>query len=311
MTVEEYTPSLSAEWDDIVAASRNGTFLHKRAYMDYHASRFNDASLIARDSRGRAIALLPAHSCGDAVASHRGLTYGGWLMTMRADAAAMLEIWNMTAELYRSHGFRELFYRPAPHIYHKYPAEEDLYALFRAGGRLDSTLISSVIATANAPRFDETRRQGVRKAEAAGVTVGESDDWAAFWDILTDLLAERHNAAPVHSLAEITMLQARFPDNIKLYTATVDGRIIGGTVLYITDTVAHTQYVATTAQGRDLNALPLLYSRLLEQYSHLPYFDFGTSNEDAGRILNTGLIAQKQAYGARAIIYPSFTVPLK
>ena len=310
MTVEEYTHALADEWDALVEASRNGTFLHKRGYMDYHASRFADASLIARDGRGRAVAALPAHYSGDVVSSHRGLTYGGWLMTMRADAAAMLDIWAQAAEHYRARGFSELFYRPAPHIYHKYPAEEDIYAVFRAGGRLDSTLISSVIATANAPRFDETRRQGVRKASAAGVVVDESGDWVGFWAILTALLAEKYNATPVHSLDEITMLQGRFPANIKLYTATFEDRIIGGAVLYITDTVAHTQYVATTDAGRELNALPLLYSYLLEQYRHLPYFDFGTSNEDAGRILNTGLIAQKQAYGARAIVYPSFTIPL-
>ena len=81
MTVEPYQPHLKPEWDLVVEQSRNGTFLHRRDYMDYHADRFEDMSLIARDDSGRIIAVMPAHRCGDTITSHGGLTYGGWLMT--------------------------------------------------------------------------------------------------------------------------------------------------------------------------------------------------------------------------------------
>ena len=48
------------EWDAFVAASKNGTFLFLRDYMDYHADRFADHSLIVRDRSG-IVALLPAN----------------------------------------------------------------------------------------------------------------------------------------------------------------------------------------------------------------------------------------------------------
>ena len=48
-TVERYAPSMAAEWDDFVSRARNATFLFRRGYMDYHADRFNDFSLVARD----------------------------------------------------------------------------------------------------------------------------------------------------------------------------------------------------------------------------------------------------------------------
>ena len=42
MPVILYTPSMLPEWDRVVRESRNGTFLHLRGYMDYHADRFAD-----------------------------------------------------------------------------------------------------------------------------------------------------------------------------------------------------------------------------------------------------------------------------
>ena len=32
-----YTPALKAEWNAAVEASRNGTFLFRRDYLEYHA----------------------------------------------------------------------------------------------------------------------------------------------------------------------------------------------------------------------------------------------------------------------------------
>lgn len=136
MTIERYTPQQSQEWDKAVETSRNGTFLHMRAYMDYHADRFRDFSLLARDNHGDVIAVLPANADGDNIHSHQGLTFGGWLMSSPADANAMMDIWGLASKFLRTNGFKRLIYKPVPHIYHKYPAEEDLYALFRAGGSL-------------------------------------------------------------------------------------------------------------------------------------------------------------------------------
>ena len=61
ITIERYTPSHRAEWDDLVGRSRNGTLLHERGYMDYHSDRFDDCSLLARDDAGRLLAALPAN----------------------------------------------------------------------------------------------------------------------------------------------------------------------------------------------------------------------------------------------------------
>ncbi len=79
MIVRRYTAADQAAWDDFVRNSKNGWFLFERGYMDYHADRFSDHSLLVYDDRDRLIALLPAHQRDDALISHNGLTYGGFI----------------------------------------------------------------------------------------------------------------------------------------------------------------------------------------------------------------------------------------
>ena len=79
--IVRYTPDRQAEWDAFVRSSRTGTFLIERGYMDYHAHRFPDCSLMFyRD--GKLVALLPAYwvESERTVYSHQGLTYGGLIV---------------------------------------------------------------------------------------------------------------------------------------------------------------------------------------------------------------------------------------
>ncbi|MBD5174376.1 MAG: GNAT family N-acetyltransferase [Bacteroidales bacterium] len=310
--LKRYTPTLAEDWDGLVRASRNGTFLHLRPYMDYHSHRFEDCSLMAYDAKGRLIAVLPAHRAGSALASHRGLTYGGWIMADRADMEAMVEVWAQLMDFARSEGFTEIVYRPVPHIFHRYPAEEDIYALWRSGGVLDAVQISSVVDLAVPLGFDMAGRQAVRKAEAHGIKIGESDDFEGFWQVLSDNLMATHGAVPVHSLAEIRLLKSRFPDNIRLYTATLADEILAGVVMYYTDVAAHSQYASASPQGKKLRAMPALYHRIMQDAcdAGTRYFDFGTSCEDGGHYLNLGLIRQKCGFGGRGIAFNSYKISL-
>ena len=77
--IERYTPGKEAEWNSFVDSSRNGTFLHKRGYMDYHAHRFADHSLMFYHGK-ELIAIMPAHVKESTFCSHNGLTYGGMLL---------------------------------------------------------------------------------------------------------------------------------------------------------------------------------------------------------------------------------------
>ena len=310
--IERYTPGKEAEWNSFVDSSRNGTFLHKRGYMDYHANRFADHSLMFY--RGEElVAILPAHIKDETFCSHNGLTYGGLLLTNSATTDAVLSLFNILQNyLLENTSATSIIYKPTPHIYHSYPCEEDLYALFRNGAVLTERKVSSAIQLEN-PILIGGRRKLTAKAKSS-LHIIEDGDFAAFWSILGERLQDKYNALPVHSIEEITLLKNRFPENIKLYYVANDkSNILGGVVLFITKNVVHMQYSATTAEGRRISALDYLYEELIYNrfVCQKEYFDFGTSVEEGGRYLNSGLIAYKERMGGRAVVYDTYAIDLK
>ena len=58
--VKQYTQEQAQAWNEFIEDSRQGTFLFNRSYMDYHADRFQDASLMIY-RKGQLYALLPAN----------------------------------------------------------------------------------------------------------------------------------------------------------------------------------------------------------------------------------------------------------
>ena len=303
---------MSSRWDDFVRASRNGTFLHQRGYMDYHSDRFDDCSLVASID-GKLCALLPACIEGDTLWSHRGLTYGGWIVPLKHfDVTVMMAVMDAAALWMKDNGIKRFVYKAIPHIYHRYPCEEDLYALFRHGASLTETNISTTIDLTCPLPLDRGNKSGANAARKAGIRVGESSDWESYWQLLSSLLDERYDTRPVHSIQEIRLLQGRFPNNIRLYTATLGTELLAGVVLYLSMPVAHCQYIGATPLGKESKALTLLFEHLINEYQRLGfrYFDFGISNEDHGRYLNEGLVRQKSRLGGRGIAYNIFEISL-
>ncbi len=321
--IKRYLPALETEWNAFVARSKNGTFLIDRRYMDYHAARFDDYSLLFyRD--GELFALLPANITVDDVGlktlhSHQGLTYGGLITTADATASAIVELFSELNEYLKVHGIARVIYKAIPWIYHIHPSEEDLYALFRVcNARLTGRDISSAI-TLDAPlRWARDRRYGINKARNNGITLHTEDEtngrcpssiaqsYAAFWRVLEENLGGKYGVRPVHSLDEMLLLKERFPENIRLYVAMKDDEVLAGTVLYITGRTIHAQYISASPEGKRLRAIDAMYDVILHSDFGHAFFDFGKSTEDHGHVLNASLIYQKEGFGGRAVCYDTY-----
>ena len=311
MIVERYRDADAVTWDAFVRASRNGTFLLERGYMDYHRDRFADHSLLIRDPEGELIAVLPAHANGDRAASHDGLSYGGLVIGSSMKAPLFLRAFEAVLLQLKTSGIATLDYKTIPHIYHRQPAEEDRYALFLLGAELTRRDLLSVVSRDDRLPYQGRRARGVKKARAAGISIQSETGFAEFWSLLFTTLADRFDATPVHSLAEVQLLRDRFPLNIRLHTARREGTLLAGVVTYEAERVAHTQYIAGSPAGRDACALDLVFDHLLnEPFRSQTYFDFGGSHEEAGRVLNAGLIDQKEGFGARSVAHDHYRIDL-
>ena len=307
--VKRYNGDTDSEaWNQFVKSSKQATFLLDRSYMDYHSDRFADHSLLIY-RQGKLYALLPANEKDHTFYSHQGLTYAGLLTTHKATTEDICQAFAAICQYLESQGFQRVVYKPIPWIYHQIPAEEDLYALFKVcQAQISVRNVSAVIDLHHPLKWYNIRKQGAKRAFELPVHIECSEDYDTFWEILSTNLMETYHATPVHTLQEIKLLHARFPENIKLYVALQeDGKMLGGTLLYITPRVVHTQYISASAEGKLKHALDALFMQLIQQeYKDWDYFDFGTSNEEGGKVLNTSLIYQKEGFGARAVVYDTY-----
>jgi Acetyltransferase (GNAT) domain len=308
VTVRPYTPADAPTWDALVERSRSRHFFFKRGYMEYHADRFTDASLIVLDGE-RLVGVLPASRAGDTVVSHAGLTFGGLVsepsLTTRRSLAALTAV---RAHLER-HGVRELIYKPVPHIYHVVPNEEDLYALFVLGARLARRDVSCAIRPGVRVAPTKGRRASLAQTRRLGLEIGASADFAEFMALETEALARRHGVKPVHTGEEMELLARRFPKHIGLHVARRGTTLLAGVLIYETETVAHAQYIAASVEGLEAHAIDAVLEDLLnDRYRNKRFLDFGISTEQDGLWLNEGLMRNKESFGARAVVYDWYTL---
>lgn len=307
VVVKRYNRSDEVAWDAFIARSKQGTFLFNRGYMDYHSDRFHDHSLMIY-RKNKLFALLPANEEHHVLWSHQGLTYGGLITTDKTTVVEVCDIFRAINDYLRSKNIIKVVYKAIPWIYHRLPAEGDLYALTNVcRAQLAVRHVSSTISLDHRIPFIESRKGGVRKAQRAGIRVGESGDLPAFWTILANNLEQKYGVRPVHSLAELRLLKQRFPKQIRLFMAIAsDGTPLGGTLIYeANDQVVHTQYISASPEGKAYGALDLLFDYIINNvYAHRGgFFDFGKSSDGDGHELNSSLIFQKEGFGGRAVCY--------
>ena len=309
MRVVRYDPSKSAEWNHFIHGSKNGLFLFARSYMDYHQDRYRDHSLMIYKNQ-KLIAVFPANENSNIIFSHWGLTFGGLIMSFDLKTEECIRIFGQIILYYKSIGIEEIYYKAISYIFQKYPSQEDLYALFRHNAVLYRRDVSSVVEISDKLRFSETKRQSVQKCHKEKVEILENENFGDYWHLLSKVLA-RFDTTPVHSLDEIHLLKKNFPDRIRLFEARLKGDLLAGVVIYDYGKVAHTQYMANSEMGRKSGALDFINFTLInEHYKNHEYFSFGISTEKEGRLLNEGLILQKEMMGARAVVNDFYKIKI-
>ena len=306
--IEIYTKDVLLDWNSFIDNAKNSHFFFRREYMDYHKDRFQDFSLMIYNEKGKLIAVLPANVSmqneNKILQSHGGLTFGGFLVGQDMTTATMLEIFDAVKTFLRQRNFSSMIYKCIPYVYWKYPCEEDKYALFVNKAKLIRRDVSVATFIPYRYGYHAQRARSIKKAVKNNIIVRQSAAYEDFIDLENAVLSKYHSAIAVHTGQELRLLAERFPENIKLYTGELDGKILAGAVIFDNGDTVHTQYLANSDEGRKIGALDGVIDHLLKEvYFDRKYFDFGISNEQNGRYLNRGLISQKEGFGARAVVH--------
>ena len=309
ITIKRYTSSDSSVWDAFVDKSKNGTFLFKRAYMDYHAHRFEDFSLLFFENK-KLIAILPAHKENQTLCSHFGLTYGSLLISTNVSQRMVLAIFDEMKSFLKPLGFEKIYYKLVPAIYHKYPCEEDLYALFRNNARLVARNCSTTICIQK-PNTSSRLKRVSRRAERNSLRYEEHHNVNEFWHIIEENRMKKYSVRPVHSRDEINLLISLFPQNIRSIAVYAGDEVVAGGVVYLANDVAHLQYASASPKGEKIHAGDFLYDVFIRKlFADYRYYDFGISTEKNGQFLNEGLITHKEEFGGHTVVYDHYEMYL-
>jgi hypothetical protein len=307
----QYNKNHKEIWNEFVRNSKNSHFFFLRDYLEYHGDRFEDFSLLVFDDNNKLIALLPSNKKDNILYSHQGLTFGGFLVNDRMTTEIMLSVFENLKIFLKENIIKKLIYKSIPYIYHLKASEEDRYALFINNAKIIRRDVTSTINLTEPIRYSKGRKWIVNKAKKSSIKIECSDDYNSFWQILSELLESGYRATPTHTLNEIETLSKLFIKNIKLFLAKKDNVVLSGAIVYENKNIVHTQYLATTQQGKEVGALDLLIDHLINNvYKDKKYFDFGISNENSGLYLNHGLIAQKEGFGARAVVHDFYELEI-
>jgi len=300
--VRQYESKDYQDWNAFIGKAKNATFLFNRDFMEYHKERFDDFSLLIFDDK-KLVAVLPANRVGAIVHSHQGLSYGGLIYCEQLSQTAVLAIFKVVMLFLNRLDIQIVNLKITPSIYHHKPAEELLYALFLVEAKLIRRDVLSVIDLSNAGTYSKIRKRGIKKAISKDLMIKEEVDFDGFWnEILIPNLKLRHNIVPVHSLEEISRLKLLFPNNIRQFNVYDAGEIVGGTTIFESEKVAHSQYVSKFG-SEETGSLDFLFDYLLKkEFAGKRYFDFGISNVDQGKKLNEGLTYWKESFGASTIV---------
>jgi hypothetical protein len=217
----------------------------------------------------------------------------------------MIEILGAIIRHYAQAGYRRLLYKPLPFIYASVPSQDDLYALFRLGGRRVRCDLSCCIDLEARRPLNERRRRALKKARTAITLSSDPKLLDELYCVIAQNLVRKHHARPVHSPAELTLLHARFPQEIQVRCALMGGVVEAGVVFFNADRVWHAQYIAASEAAYEVSALDAVFDVAIAEahQTGARYFDFGTSNEDGGKVLNDGLYRFKSEFGGGGVAY--------
>jgi hypothetical protein len=308
-----YDSEHEAEWEAFCPKAVNASILHRRSFLNYHGESFKDLSVLILKS-GKLAGLFPAAESPDdssLISSHPGITYGGVIHQGQIGGSRMVDVFTAISEHYKKSGYERLQYKPVPFVYTSSPSQDDLYALFRLKARRTRCYLSCAINLSSRRPLSERRRRGLKKSKNS-VTLSSESALKDIWRVIEQNLERRYQAKPVHSLAELAVLRDKFPKEIIIRSALIDGVVVAGVIFFNSPLVWHAQYIAANEIGYDVSALDVIFDAAIHEAKEAgaSYFDFGTSNEEGGWVLNEGLYRFKSEFGGGGVAHEYYELEL-
>ena len=314
ITVTKYSEEWRIPWDNFIAESVNGNFLHSRGFYDHNPANDADECSFIFLKKNRIVAVLPCilyeKENKRILHSHLRSTFGGFVVSNEIGAAEAVIIVELIIKEARQLAVTEIIIRNPFRIFNKQQADETDYAMWFHGFSLKHRELEIAIDLQESldvieKRFENGTKYNIKKAEKTVVTA-LTDDYEVFWKILAKNLQEKHGKDPVHTLEDLIRLREKAgKEKIKLFGGFLDDKMICGTIVFLFGKKAlHAQYIASDAAYQELRPINAVTHHII-RWGHengFHYYNLGTANEAGGRVLNRGLFHFKESFGGRGVL---------
>lgn len=311
LEVRFYEKRQCQEWDQFLGGSNVPLFFFKRSFIESQASAASEKSLCV--FKGNVLhAIVPGGVSEKAFISYGGLTYGGIIPASDTRNVDVRLIIDSLIFFLRNNNFSKFVYKPVPFFFHRRISQDDIHYLWMLGAQSLKRELTSVLDLTKPIRYSKGRRSTVSKGKRILPSVAFLDAVDEIYPVLEEVLNARHSVSPVHSLGNLNMLKALFPDNILFCKQMSGDLVVAGAVLFDFGDVVHCQYLFNSVKGRDLGALDVLIDQIIN-YSiskEKKYLSFGISTEKSGMFINEGLIQQKESFGCFSAVLETLELEL-
>lgn len=314
LEIIRYNEDYKDAWDNFIKSSINGTFLHSRAFYNHNPqNKLDDCSFIYL-KKNKIVGALPCifYTKGEKnyLHSHLRSTYGGFVVNSEVGVEEAVEMVEKLKDQATALQVSEIIVRNPFRIFHKKLCDETDYAMWYHGFELKSRELEIAIDLQGEvadlkKRYNNGTKYNVKKA-VKSVSVGISEEYKIFWNILEQNLLEKHGQKPVHGHKDFEkLLQNVGNDHIKLFAGYTENKLICGVVVFLFGNEAiHAQYIGADSTYQELRPLNAVIDNIIEWGNHngYAYFNLGMANEDGGKSINYGLYHFKEGFGGRGIL---------
>lgn len=313
--VRYYTAEDRPAWDAFIEKNVPHLFQFQRRYMEYHAHKFVDRSLVFI-YEGNIIGVFPAVICQDdsnQMVSHAGLTFGSFIVEKKTNFENLKLLIERAIEFIKSNDIKLLKIKLLPTLYQGSVAELIKFVCIQYH-KVNKFLLTptAIIDTSRHTVIQERRARQQKKAQKSSVQVIGNNAFEPFWNnVLIPNLKERFGVYPVHALPEIKYLHELFPENITQLNAYLKGEIVAGITLFHFGNIIKLQYISATEEGKNIGALDLILKTLMhEAMGSYDFIDMGTCAIPETNDLNIGLWYWKKGFGSKAMNYENLIIEL-
>lgn len=310
--IQKYSLKFKELWDNFIDIADNGFFFFKRNYMEYHADRFNDYSLIVFiDNEVKA--LFPCNLKNNKIFSHQGLSYGGILHDADVNANTLNFIHKAIISYFNKVGVRHCEISPIPSLYSK--SKNNFYEqvlkenLTCVQGEKPISVIDHELV-----KLPTRRKLRIPKTHEENYSFEIVDNINTVWPMIEQCYLSQHGFQPVHSQSEIVYLKECFPRNIIINTIkenTPNAPVLAALITLEDKRMVKFQYIGYTEMARKANVIDYLYFKTINKsISENKNVDMGHSIDINSNQINNKILFAKKRHGASEISTSTYCINL-